>query len=273
MVANMRRTGQQMLVTLGLSLVFIYVVICALLYAVQERLLFYPEVLPPRYTFNFSTRFNEVTLPAEGATLHALHFTVDEPKGVVLYLHGNAGSVRTWGLVASDFVAHNYDVLIPDYRGYGKSTGTLTGERMLQDDAAIMYSYLLQRYPEQQIVVYGRSLGTGLAVALAATHDPKLLILETPYVSLQALATAQFPWVPGFLFKYPFRTDRLIGAVKSPVVLFHGTNDDVIPYAASEQLLPLIRSHHKLVTIEGGGHNNLRDFPAYQHHLAQLFND
>ncbi len=268
-----RRTGQNMLVTLGLSLVLIYVVICALLYVAQERLLFYPEVLPPNYTFSFPARFKEVSLPVEGATLHALHFTVDQPKGVVLYLHGNAGSLRTWGVVASDFVAHDYDVLIPDYRGFGKSTGMLTGERMLQDDATIMYNYLLQRYAEQQIVVYGRSLGTGPAVALAASHHPKLLILETPFASLQALATAQFPWVPSFLFKYPLRTDRVIDNVGCPIYIFHGTNDEVIPYAASEQLLPLIRSQHRLVTIEGGGHNNLRGFPSYQYHLGQLLKD
>ena len=262
-----------MVVTVGLSLIAVYILICALLYAAQERLLFYPEVLAQEYTFTFRDRFSEVYVPVEGATLHALHFTVDEPKGVVLYLHGNAGSLRSWGTVASDFVTNNYDVLMPDYRGYGKSTGTIKSQQMLLSDVTIMYNYLLQRYPEQQIVVYGRSVGTGPAVALAASHQPKQLILETPYVSLQALAMSHYPWVPGFLFKYPFRNDQIISNVRCPVYLFHGTNDEVIPYKASQLLLPLIRSESSLIPIEGGTHNDLNAFPAFHQRLAQILKD
>lgn len=269
----MGRTRLNILVTVGLSLMMVYIVVCALLYAAQERLLFYPEVLTPDYTFTFPDRFTEVYVPVEGATLHALHFTVDKPAGVVLYLHGNAGSLRSWGTLASAFTVHNYDVLMLDYRGYGKSTGSITSQQMLQDDVTIMYSYLLQRYPEQQIVVYGRSLGTGPAVALTAAHQPKLLILETPYISLQALAMSHYPWVPGFLFKYPFRNDQIISNVRCPVHVFHGTHDEVIPYEASQRLLPLIRSESSLIPIEGGMHNDLNAFPAFHHHLAQVLKD
>lgn len=259
-----------MVVMVLASLVALYLAICALLYVVQERLLFYPEVLPPHYKFSFPHPFDEVSLPVDGATLHALHFTTHRPKGVVLYLHGNAGSVRSWGSVASDFMAHGYDVLIVDYRGYGKSTGTITSERVLHQDAAAMYAYLLHQYPERQIVVYGRSIGTGLAVYLATSRHPKLLILETPYFNLQELALAQFPWVPSFLFKYPLRTDRWISQVASPIYLVHGTLDEVIPASASARLLPLIRSRHRLFTVEGGGHNDLGSFPQYHDFLAHL---
>jgi alpha-beta hydrolase superfamily lysophospholipase len=258
------------IVTILASLMTMYLAICILLYVVQERFIFFPEVLPPQYRFTFPDAFNEVTIPVNGATLHALHFTVPQPRGVVMYLHGNAGSVRSWGSVASDFTSRGYAVLIPDYRGYGKSTGSIFSERMLHQDAAAIYAYLQQQYPEEQMIVYGRSIGTGLAVHLAHTHRPKLLILETPYFNLQELATAQFPWVPPFLFKYPLRIDQWISDVACPIMLVHGTRDTVIPFDASLRLLPRIRSEHRLATIDDGGHNNLGTFPQYDAFLSEV---
>ncbi len=250
-----------------------YLLVCLLLYVGQERLIFAPEPLPPDYRFSFPLRFDEVTWEVDGARLHALHFRVDQPIGAVLYLHGNAGSVRGWGAVADLFVALGYEVLIPDYRGYGKSTGRIAGERMLHDDARTAYRYLAARFAEEQIVVYGRSLGSGLAVPLAAEQRPRLLILETPYVSLHELARQQFPVVPPFLLRYPLRTDQRIGKVTCPIHLVHGTADEVIPYSASERLLPLIRAEHTLWSIPGGHHNDLASFAAYQAAVAQMLSE
>ncbi len=242
----------------------LYLVVCGVLYQLQERLIFFPEPLSPNHRYSFPTTFREVTWQVDDATLHSLHFTVDRPKGVILYLHGNAGSLRSWGNVASDFVERGYDVLIPDYRGYGKRTGRLTHERSLLTDALVAYTYLREQYAERQIILYGRSLGTGIATYLATVHPPSMLILETPYVSMQELATRQFPFVPPVLLKYPLRTDRWISAVTCPVYLLHGTHDELIPYNSSERLLPSIRSEHELFTIQGGRHNNLAGFAEYQ---------
>ncbi|MEK7826436.1 MAG: alpha/beta fold hydrolase, partial [Thermodesulfobacteriota bacterium] len=95
----------------------------------QESLIFYPEILPPDYPFAFSQPFEEVNVPVEAATLNALLFKAQNAKGVVLYLHGNAGSLRSWGDVAGDFTSRGYDILIPDYRGFGKSTGNIANEK------------------------------------------------------------------------------------------------------------------------------------------------
>lgn len=252
------------LLTSVVVVVVLYLVACVVLYRFQERLIFFPERLPADHRYTFPTAFREVTLEGDGATLHALHFTVDQPKGVILYLHGNAGSLRSWGHVASDFVERGYDVLIPDYRGYGKSTGGLTHERILLADALVAYTYLREQYPEQPIILYGRSLGTGVAVYLATVQPPRMVILEAPYVSMRELATRQFPLVPPMLLKYPLRTDRWVSAVTSPVYLIHGTHDEVIPYNSSERLLLSITSEHELFTIPGGGHNNLAEFAEYQ---------
>jgi uncharacterized protein len=144
-------------------------------------------VLAPDFTFTFPGRFEEIALPSDDAVISALYFNADHPKGVVLYFHGNAGSLRSWGAVAASFVGRGYDVLMPDYRGYGKSSGWIASEQMLHDDAAVAYQYLLGRYPEDQIVVYGRSIGSGIATYLAKTHRPRMLILETPYFSLKEI--------------------------------------------------------------------------------------
>jgi pimeloyl-ACP methyl ester carboxylesterase len=247
-----------------------YLLICGLIYFKQERLIFFPETLAADFRFSFPAPFEEVTWQVDGASLHALHFKAEQPKGVVLYLHGNAGSLQSWGSVAAPFLAQHYDVLMPDYRGYGKSTGTIADESTLLADAGIAYSYLLQHYPDQQILIYGRSLGTGPAVYLAKEHHPRLLILETPYYSLRELASAHMPWAPRFLLKYPLRTDRWIGAVRCPIYLFHGTDDELIPYAASQRLTELIQTKHQLITIPGGTHNTLAASPLYHQRLREI---
>jgi pimeloyl-ACP methyl ester carboxylesterase len=258
-----------LLVSLVVVLV-VYFVVCVALYRSQEHMIFFPERLSPEHRFSFPNAFREITWQVDGATLHALHFTVDQPKGAILYLHGNAGSLRSWGHVASDFTERGYDVLIPDYRGYGKSTGTLTHERMLLEDALVAYTYLREHYADRDIIMYGRSLGTGIATYVASIHAPSMLVLETPYVSMKELALRQFPFVPSMLLKYPLHTDRWISDVACPVYLLHGTRDEVIPYDSSERLLPLIRSEHQLFTIPGGGHNNLVTFPEYRAALDHI---
>ena len=252
------------------SIALIYILFCMFLYFYQERMIFYPEVLKPDFKYNFPHRFDEVTWQVDGATLHALHFKADRPKGAILYLRGNAGSLRHWGAIATDFIEHGYDVLIPDYRGSGKSTARITNERTLHQDALVAYKYLQGHYPENQIIIYGRSLGSGLAVYLAASKKPKMLILETAYFSLKDIAKRQFPFVPSFLLKYPLRTDSWISDVSCPIYLFHGTRDEFIPYDSSVRLLPYIKAEHELFTIEGGGHNNLGDFAEYHEKLGRI---
>ena len=247
----------------------------------QESLIFYPEILPPDYPFAYSEPFEEVTVPVEAATLNALLFKAKN-KGtdfksvpaVILYLHGNAGSLRTWGEVAGDFTSRGYDILIPDYRGFGKSTGNITNEKQLLDDGLAVYRMLTKTWPENRIIVYGRSIGTGVATFIARSGKPRMLILESPFLSLVDLASHHYPFLPrpliAMFLKYPQRTDRRIGEVACPVYLFHGTKDDIIPFDHSVRLEALIRSPHRLIRIEGGGHNNLSDYGAFDRELDQI---
>jgi pimeloyl-ACP methyl ester carboxylesterase len=262
------------LVKFILAVILGFIVGCGLFYFRQENMIFYPEALPPNFQYSFPARFDEVTLSVDGAAINALHFKTDNPKGVIIYFHGNAGNLRGWGEVALDFTRLSYDVLIPDYRGYGKSTGKIRSEEMLHRDAAVAYNYLKERYLENQITIYGRSIGTGIAVYLAKDAMPRILILESPMFNMRDLARHHYPfmpsWLVGLILKYPMRTDLWIADVPCPVYLFHGTEDDVVPYNSSERLLKLIRTQSRLFTIPGGGHNNLSDLPLYHEELERI---
>jgi pimeloyl-ACP methyl ester carboxylesterase len=245
--------------------VVLYVAVCCLLYLKQESLLFFPQKLPPNYHFPFPGPFEERWIPATDSTrLHGLLFTTPAPKGLVFYLHGNAGSLASWGDVAPVYTRLGYDVFMLDYRGYGKSGGVISSEKQLISDVEAAYEHLKVQYPENQIVVLGYSLGTGLAAWLAAHYQPKLLILQAPYYSFQDLAKHFYPWVPGSLLRYHMRTHELLPQVKAPVVLIHGDQDEVVYYGSSLKLKPLLKPTDRLITLPGIGHNGMTEMPIYQ---------
>ncbi|MEO8135235.1 MAG: alpha/beta fold hydrolase, partial [Betaproteobacteria bacterium] len=244
-----------------------------LLYFNQERLIFPASTLAGDFRFSFSQPFEEVRIPVPGAELHALHFRQPKPRGLVFFLHGNAGDLSTWTTGIDFYRRVNYDLFIIDYRGYGKSTGGIQSEAQLRADVRVAWDTVAPQYAGLPIVLYGRSLGTGLATYLARDVDPALLILVTPYTSLAAIARRAYPFVPEWVLKYPLRTDRVIGDVKSPVLLVHGTRDALIPLAESERLRPLAHPPAELLVIEGAGHNDIHQFRAYLDGLAARLND
>lgn len=243
-------------------------------YFKQENMIFAPEALPADFKFTFQERFEELNWPVDGAQINALHFRAAKSKGIVLYFHGNAGSLKSWGDVAQDFTRRGYDIVIPDYRGFGKSTGRIESEKMLLQDADTAYAYVKKTFPETQIILYGRSIGTGIAVHLARTNRPRMVILESPYLSLLDLAARYYSLVPrpllSLMVRYHLRTDLWIADVACPVYLFHGEKDNVIPFTESERLSKLILSEHQLIAVPEGGHNNLEDFRQYREALERI---
>lgn len=264
------RVMRKTLCILILGLLSGYLIACALLYVRQEQLLFHPTVLAPDFVYRFTQPATEVFLPVDGATLALVHFPQSNPKGVVLYLHGNGGTLQEAELLAARFLRRNYAVVLVDYRGYGKSTGSITNEAALHQDVQAVYAYLRQHYPEEQIIVYGHSLGTGLAVHLAATTAPRMLILESAYLSMQDLVAQKMPYIPTFLLKYPLRSDLWISKVQCPIYLLHGTEDDLIPYDSSARLRAYSGASTRLIPIRGGGHANLASFASYQTALDHI---
>jgi len=253
-------------------LIFFYVMIGASLYFLQEKLIFFPSTLPQDYTYNFSYPFEELFLTAkDGATINAIHFKTEQPKGVILYFHGNAGDLSRWGIITEFFVEKNYDVFVMDYRTYGKSRGKLS-EQALYNDAQMCYDYLMKYYQESEITIYGRSLGTGMASYLSSRNQPNRLILESPFYSLADVAKDRFPIFPvKKILKYNFPSYKYIQDVKCPIIIFHGSDDSIIPYASAEKLFnSIIQKKKTFFTIENGGHNNLIEFDSYRNKIQEI---
>ncbi|MFK5972556.1 MAG: alpha/beta hydrolase [Flavobacteriaceae bacterium] len=260
------------LIKIAKVLLFIYVLLTIMLYFFQEKLIFLPTKLPQDFKYSFSQTFEEFNLTTkDSAVLNAIHFKQDNPKGVILYFHGNAGNLSRWGAITSFFVEKKYDVIVMDYRTYGKSTGTLS-EEALYSDAQLFYDYTLKQYGEHEIVLYGRSLGTGIATKLAGTNHPNKLILETPYYSLLDVAKDRFPFLPvKYLLKYKLLSHDYMQSVDCPVTIFHGTNDAVVPYASGRRLFDSIPvENKKFYTIEEGEHNNLNQFKTYIRGIVEV---
>ncbi len=254
------------------GLLIIYIVIGSSLYLLQERLIFLPTTLPQDYTYTFDHPFEELFLNADdGAVINAIHFKSENPKGVILYFHGNAGNLSRWGQITEFFVERQYDLLVMDYRSYGKSTGELS-EQAFYNDAQLCYDHLLKDYKATEIIIYGRSLGTGMATYLASKQTPGQLILETPFYSLTHVAKYRFPLFPAkTLLKYKFPSYKYIPEVTCPITIFHGTDDRVIPYASGQRLFESITHNDKVFyTVESGGHNDLVTFESYREGITQI---
>ncbi|PIE49808.1 MAG: alpha/beta hydrolase [Flavobacteriales bacterium] len=251
-------------------LIIIHLCFVVFAYFFQEKLIFYPSSLPSDYTFKFDRPFTEVNLKtADGENINALHFKLDSSKGVVLYFHGNSGNLSNWGNVVDYFSRYHYDVLVMDFRGYGKSTGSFN-EELMYKDAQLCYDYLKKQYSESEIVIYGKSMGTTFATKVATDNHPKHLMLEVPFANLASAGRYRFPLLPMSLLKFNFETDKYISQVDCPITLFHGTEDLITSYDDSLELFRLANSENKeFITIPGGSHNNLVQYKLYQEVLSR----
>ena len=250
-----------------------YLMLGTMIYFIQEKFIFLPSRLPENYQYQFHVPFEELFLEAnDGAKLNAIRFTCENPKGVILYFHGNAGNLSRWGEIAMEFtVDHEYDVVVMDYRTYGKSRGDLS-EKALHEDGQLFYDYVRQIYREEDIVLYGRSLGTGIVTRLAANNNPHKVILETPYFSLLDIGQRRFPYLPvKWLLKYEFKSFEYVTHISCPVAIFHGTEDEVIPLESGRKLFESIPvSSKEFYLIEGARHNNLAGFEKYRTGVQQF---
>lgn len=247
-------------------LLLLYLLAAAGFYLFQEKIVFQSVKVPKDYGFKFDQKFEEYNIPtADGETLNALLFKTDQPsKGLVLYFHGNADNLQRWGNYAVDFTNLGYDILMTDYRGYGKSTGA-PSEEVLYSDAKVILTWAQINIKYERLVIYGRSLGSAVASNLATTAKPDLLILETPFEKLSG-ALYFFP------SRYDFPNNAFIPKVKCRKVFIHGTEDWVVPLTSAMKLKPFLNDDDQFVFIEGGGHNNLREFKKYHETLTEALN-
>lgn len=235
-------------------------------------ILFYPEKLRTDYTFDFGPDCRELFIPTEdGEKLNALHFSLDNPRGCVVYAHGNAGNLASWGAVAAVFNELGYEVIIYDYRGYGKSSGEVGTEAQFYRDAECVLRRARMGFAEQDIILYGRSLGTAMMTHLARGSACRQLILETPFVSVPDLARTLFPMLPaGLPLDYKFDIGAMLREVNIRVDLIHGTQDEIVPYDCSVRLAQMLGDDSILHTVRGGHHNDLSMYPDYHNALTAI---
>ncbi|WP_372973589.1 alpha/beta hydrolase [Muriicola sp.] len=258
----------QILLILGV----IYLLISVLIFFLQDYLMFKPEKLPSDFQFYYENQETEEynVETRDGAVINGLRFKAREPKGVVFYLKGNSKSIKGWGKFAVDFTRHGYDVLMVDYRGFGKSTGRRT-QKAIKRDMQVVYEKIREKVDEKYIILYGRSLGSGFAAKLASMNNPRMLILDAPYYSLSHVAKKYIPFMPlSLLIKFPMPTYKWLRYVQCPIHIIHGTDDHLIPYKSSLKLSKIKPKQTTLYTVIGGGHKNLNTFESYHKMLHDI---
>lgn len=251
----------------------IYIAVLSVGCGFQRNMIFFPTKLDRAFKLNENDSCHEVFFNAvDGANINALFLKTKSDK-VVLYLHGNAQALDNWQKIIpyyQDVSPHG--LLLIDYRGYGKSTGKIT-EKGLYADAEAAYNYLLlQGYKAENIFVYGRSIGTGVAANLAAHHTIRGLILETPYYSFSLLAHEKAPYfLPRLILQYRFPSNKNINYVHAPIIILHGTEDETVPYHHGKKLFEHYNGKDKtLITIPGGHHNDLSKYPEFKKALTEF---
>ena len=254
-------------------IIIVILTIGIFIYLFQHKFFFQAEKLPQDFKFAYENLIAEemTVIPEEGAQINYLHFKVENPKGVVIYLKGNTKSIKGWGKFAIDFTRLQYDVVMMDYRGFGKSTGKRNVESMKRDSQYI-YDLVKKEFSEDQIIVYGRSLGTGFAARLAAKNNPRLLILTSPIYSLEKTIHRYMPFMPAkFFLRYNFPTYHYLKNVRCPIKILHGSDDKLVPIKTAIDLSEINPKLTRLYVILGAGHIDIHQFEEYHRAMEEIF--
>ncbi len=254
-------------------LIGLYLFVGIGLYVFQEKFVFRPEPLPKDFSYSFDQPTEEIFITMnDGAIINGLHFKPESPKGIIVYFHGNAGNLNRWGKIVSPFTTYGQEVIVIDYRGYGKSTGNRTKDRMLLD-AEEIFMYVKEKWPEEKITLYGRSLGCTFASYLAGNHNPAQVILESPFHSIVDIG-GRAGWIYPLksLLRYDFNNAETLKTAGCPITIIHGTDDEVVPFDSGEKLYDgLNPSKARFVAIANGGHNDLSEFEEYWEAMDDVF--
>ena len=240
-----------------------YALLVTVLYAAQRSMLYHPTTTRITPADGGLPQAQEVVLDtSDGEMLIAWHVPPRDGKPVVIYFHGN-GEIVPWRVERHRAtVADGIGLIAVNFRGYGGSTGSPT-EAGLHRDAAAAYAFAAARYPPERIVLWGHSLGTGVAVRLASEKPVAKLILEAPYTSTADVAAGLFPFVPvRWLMKDQLHSDRWIRTVHVPLLIMHGARDDAIDIRFGERLFALANEPKRFIRYDTGGHIDLDDYGA-----------
>ncbi|NOQ91706.1 MAG: alpha/beta fold hydrolase [Flavobacteriaceae bacterium] len=260
--------------TILFILLGVIILILIFVYYFQERFIFHPEKLSKNFQFKYKNQeVEEYNIKIkDGVEINGLHFKSKDPKGVIYYLKGNSRSIKGWGKFAVDFTNNGWDVIMIDYRGFGKSTGKRTIKGM-HADVQRVYDEIKKNVDEKYIVIYGRSLGTGFATKLASMNKPRLLILVCPYYSILKSMQRYIPLRSlSFVLRYPMPTFKWLKYVTCPIKIIHGTSDKTIPFTSSLKLSKIKPKLTRLYPVIDGGHKNIHNFESYHRAIKEILN-
>jgi fermentation-respiration switch protein FrsA (DUF1100 family) len=235
----------------------------ALMYVFQRALMYFPDTARTPPAVAGLPQAEEITLTTEdGERLIAWHVPPRADRPVLLYFHGNGGALNLRAHRFSWVAGEGFGLLGLSYRGYGGSTGAPTEDGLIRD-ARAAYAFAAARYPAGRIVLWGESLGTAIAVALAAERDIAGLILDAPFTSAADVGASAYRFAPvRWLIKDSFRSDRRIGRVSAPLLVLHGERDRIVPISFGERLFALAHEPKRMVRFPQGGHVDLDDHGA-----------
>jgi uncharacterized protein len=234
--------------------------LAGLLYLTQRSLMYFPEKIHTTPVQAGLPQAEEVPLTAsDGVHITAWYVPPQGDKPVIVFFHGNGGALRDAAPRFVKLVGAGIGLVAVEYRGYGGNGGS-PSERGLIADGEAAYAFAAAHYPVKQIALWGQSLGSGVAVAVAAERPVGRVILEAPFTSAAAVASIHYWYMPvRLLMKDQFRSDALIGKVTAPLLILHGMHDQIIPYAMGERMFELANQPKHIVRFLDGGHENLDD--------------
>ncbi len=262
------------LLVLAATAAALYLAAAAFLYLTQSRQIYFPLRELVTTPAAEGMPYRDVELATEdGVRLHGWFVSAERPRGVLLFLHGNAGNISHRLESIRIFRELGLSVFIIDYRGYGRSEGS-PDEAGLHRDALAAWRYLreVENVPAERIVLFGRSLGAAVAAWLAAREQPGAVILESAFTSAADLAAELFPWLPvRLLLRFEYDTRAALAGVRAPVLIAHSRGDEIIPFAHARQLHAAAGEPKAMLEMRGG-HNDgfLLSQPHYQDGLARF---
>ena len=255
-------------------LIIIYCLVGIILYYMQDRFLFHPQKIS-RGKYDLGMKHELLTIPvSESETVAVVKFpaATSPSKGLVIYFHGNKINVEHYAAFASIFNKAGYEVWMPDYPGFGLSTGEIT-EQGLYDLGFEVRKMADKKYRSDSIIIYGKSLGSAIASYVAANTKNKMLILESTYYDMPEVMFDFAPLYPtSRMSKYKFPVNSFLQEVKDPVVIFQGTDDWITRFSNAEMLMPALKPGDKFIAIENGSHNDLANFDLYKRSIDSLLN-
>ena len=261
-----RKTTVSLLSTIGF-----YSIIVSFIFSVQKKLIFLPDTLAKDYTFQFELPYEELNLTHEnGEKVNTLYFPAKDAKALILYFHGNSKNLQHWGKYLPDLVNRGYDVVAIDYRGYGKSDGKVS-EIGMYEDAGLLYDWAVSEFPDQELILWGRSLGSGVASQLSSKRKAQKLVLETPFYNMTELIKTRFPvLIVPVEMKYKFPNNEYIEKNQMTTFIIQGTKDSIVPLRSANKLKEILETEDHFFTIKGAGHRNLHEFNDYQSVLDEI---